>query len=173
MNIDQIVEGYLIYLRNIRRYSPNTIKSYKADLAEFINYCKVYDKLEVSFINERFIKSYLMNLSEKNIEKISIVRKLSSLRGLFRFAFREDLIKQNPTSQLKNPRTAKKLPEITSAENILKTFELADEADENPQLVKVIFELLYGCSLRVSEVCSLKAGDVDLEKGLIRVLGKG
>jgi site-specific recombinase XerD len=173
MNIDQIVEGYLIYLRNIRRYSPNTIKSYKADLAEFINYCKDYDKLEVSFINERFIKSYLMNLSEKNIEKISIVRKLSSLRGLFRFAFREDLIKQNPTSQLKNPRTAKKLPEITSAENILKTFELADEADENPQLVKVIFELLYGCSLRVSEVCSLKAGDVDLEKGLIRVLGKG
>jgi integrase/recombinase XerC len=173
MNIDQIVEGYLIYLRNIRRYSPNTIKSYKSDLAEFINYCKYHDKLEFSLINERFIKSHLMNLSEKNIEKISIVRKLSSLRGLFRFAFKEDLIKNNPTSQVRNPRTAKKLPEITSAENILKTFELAEEADKNPQLVKVIFELLYGCSLRVSEVCSLKSGDVDLEKGLIRVLGKG
>ena len=173
MNIDKIVEGYIIYLRNIRRYSPNTIKSYKTDLSEFIVYCTECNKLDVSLLNERLIKSYLMHLSERDLEKISIVRKLSSLRGLFRFAFKEDLIKNNPTSQVKNPRTSKKLPEITSAENILKTFELADAEAGNPLLIKVIFELLYGCSLRVSEVCNLKAGDVDLEKGLLRVLGKG
>jgi len=173
MNIDQIVEGYIIYLRNIRRYSPNTIKSYKSDLSEFEAYCQEFNKVDVSLINERFIKSFLMQLSERDLEKISIVRKLSSLRGLFRFAFKEDLVQNNPTSQVKNPRTSKKLPEITSAENILKTFELADEADDNSLLIKVIFELLYGCSLRVSEVCNLKAGDVDLEKGLLRVLGKG
>jgi len=129
--------------------------------------------MDVSFINERFVKSYLMHLSERDLEKISIVRKLSSLRGLFKFAYKEDLIKNNPTSQVRNPRTSKKLPEITSAENILKTFELADEADDNPLLIKVLFELLYGCSLRVSEVCNLKAGDVDLGKGLLRVIGKG
>ena len=168
MNIDQIVDGYIIYLRNIRRYSPNTIKSYKTDLSEFVVYCNDGNKVDVSLINERFIKSYLMHLSERDLEKISIVRKLSSLRGLFRFAFKEDLVQNNPTSQVKNPRTSKKLPEITSAENILKTFELAEEADGNPLLIKVIFELLYGCSLRVSEVCSLKAGDVDLEKGLVQ-----
>jgi integrase/recombinase XerC len=173
MKIDQIVDGYIIYLRNIRRYSYNTIKSYKSDLSDFINYCNNTGKDEISVVSERFIKSYLMQLSERNLEKISIVRKLSALRGLFAFAFKEDLIKQNPTSQVKNPRTSKKLPEITSAENILKTFELADEADENSLLIKAIFELLYGCSLRVSEVCNLKVGDLDLEKGSIRVLGKG
>jgi len=173
MKIDQIVEGYIIYLRNIRRYSPNTIKAYKSDLSDFINYCNDNNRIDITSINERFIKSYLMNLSEKKIEKISIVRKLSSLRGLFTFAFKEDLIKQNPTSQVRNPKTSKKLPEITSSENILKTFQLADEADENSDLIKAIFELLYGCSLRVSEVCNLKAGDVDLEKGTVRVLGKG
>ena len=173
MKIDQIVDGYIIYLRNIRRYSHNTIKSYKADLSDFLNYCTDTGKDEISAVSERFIKSYLMQLSERNLEKISIVRKLSALRGLFAFAFKEDLIKQNPTSQVKNPRTSKKLPEITSAENILKTFELADEADENSLLIKAIFELLYGCSLRVSEVCNLKVGDLDLEKGSIRVLGKG
>ncbi len=173
MNIEQVTEGYIIYLRNIRRYSPNTIKSYKTDLSEFSAYCSEHNKMEVSLINERFIKSYLMHLSERDLEKISIVRKLSSLRGLFRFAFKEDLIVNNPTSQVNNPRTSKKLPEIASAENILKTFELAEEADGNPLLIKVIFELLYGCSLRVSEVCNLKAGDVDLDKGLLRVLGKG
>ena len=173
MYIDQIVEGYIIYLRNIRRYSPNTIKSYKTDLSDFVTYCNEHNKMDVSLINERFVKSYLMHLSERDLEKISIVRKLSSLRGLFRFAFKEDLIQNNPTSQVRNPRTSKKLPEITSAENILKTFKLADETDGNPLLIKVLFELLYGCSLRVSEVCNLKAGDVDLDKGLLRVLGKG
>ena len=173
MNIELLVEGYIIYIRNIRRYSSNTIKSYQADLSDFIKYCNDYNKNDIALINDRFIKSYLMHLSEKKIEKISIVRKLSALRGLFKFAFKEDLIKQNPTSQLKNPRTSKKLPEITSTENILKTFELADEADNNPLLVKVVFELLYGCSLRVSELCNLKAGDLDLEKSVVRVLGKG
>lgn len=173
MNIERLVEGYIIYIRNIRRYSPNTVKSYRADLTDFIKYCNENKKTEVDLINDRFVKSYLMHLSEKKIEKISIVRKLSSLRGLFRFAFKEDLIEQNPTFQLRNPKTSKKLPEITSTENILKTFELADEADNNSLLIKVIFELLYGCSLRVSELCNLKAGDLDLEKGIIRVLGKG
>jgi len=173
MRIEQVVEAYIIYLRNIRRYSPNTIKSYKADLYDFTKYCSDNNKSEMTSINERFVKSYLMSLSEKDIEKISIVRKLSSLRGLFSFSFKEDLIKQNPTSQVRNPRTSKKLPEITSADNILKTFELADETEEHPEFVKVIFELLYGCSLRVSEVCNLKFGDIDLDKGSIRVLGKG
>jgi len=173
MKIDNIVDAYIIYLRNIRRYSANTIKSYKSDLNDFLGYCNDNEKMDIASISERFIKSYLMYLSERKIEKISIVRKLSSLRGLFAFAFKEDLIKQNPTSQVRNPRTSKKLPEITSAENILKTFQLAEEADENPALVKVIFELLYGCSLRVSEVCNLKYGDVDLQKGSLRVLGKG
>ena len=173
MKIDNIVDAYIIYLRNIRRYSANTIKSYKADLNDFLRFCNDNEKMDIASISERFIKSYLMHLSERKIEKISIVRKLSSLRGLFAFAFKEDLIKQNPTSQVRNPRTSKKLPEITSAENILKTFQLAEEADDNPALVKVIFELLYGCSLRVSEVCNLKYGDIDLPKGSIRVLGKG
>jgi site-specific recombinase XerD len=173
MNIDKIIDGYIIYIRNVRRYSPNTVKSYKTDLMSFVNYCAEHKKLDVTQINERFIKSYLMQLSEQKIEKISIIRKLSSLRGLFKFAFKEELIKHNPTTQVRNPKTSKKLPEIASAENISRTFELADEADENPKLVKVIFELLYGCSLRVSEVCNLKVGDVDLQKGLIRVMGKG
>jgi len=173
MNIEQLVEGYIIYIRNIRRYSPNTVKSYKADLSDFIKYCIENNKKDITLITERFVKSYLMQLSERKIEKISIVRKLSSLRGLFRFAFKEDLIKQNPASQLKNPKTSKKLPEITSTENILKTFKLAEEGDNNPLLIKVIFELLYGCSLRVSELCNLKVGDLDLERNFIRVLGKG
>jgi site-specific recombinase XerD len=114
-----------------------------------------------------------MNLSEQKIEKSSITRKLSALRGLFKFAFNEELTAHNPTSLLKNPKTSKKLPEIISAESILKIYELADEAEDDPFMVITIFELLYGCSLRVSELCDLKVSDLDLSKGMLRILGKG
>ena len=173
MKIELLVEGYLVYIRNIKRYSPNTVKSYKADLNDFINFCNEKNKENVNEINDRFIKLFLMQLSEKNFEKISISRKLSSLRGLFKFAFKEDLIEQNPVSHLRNPKIPKKLPEIATKSDILKTFDIAEEEDDNPLLIKVIFELLYGCSLRVSEVCDLKAGDLDLTKNIIRVKGKG
>ncbi len=173
MNIELLTDGYLLFTRNIKRYSPNTVKSYKADLSDFIKYCNENNKSDIQSINDRFIKSYMMQLSERKFEKVSISRKLSALRGMFRFAYKEELIKQNPVSQLRNPKIPKKLPEIASEKSILKTFEIAEKEDNNPILIKVIFELLYGCSLRVSELCNLKAGDLDLTKGILRVTGKG
>jgi site-specific recombinase XerD len=114
-----------------------------------------------------------MTLSEGKIEKISITRKLSALRSFFKFAYKEELINHNPTSLIKNPKTSKKLPEITSPENILKIYELANESEDDPFLVIAIFELLYGCSLRVSELCKLKVSDLDFKQGTMRVFGKG
>ena len=77
MNIEQLVDGYIIYIRNIRRYSPNTVKSYSADLSDFIKYCVENNKADVASITDRFVKSYLMHLSEKKIEKISYAARLS------------------------------------------------------------------------------------------------
>ncbi len=173
MKIDKIVNSYIDYLESIKRYSKNTIKSYRSDLNEFSEFCLKINKIEIDSINERVVKNFLMNLSEQKIEKISITRKLSALRGLFKFAFNEEIISHNPTSLIKNPRIPKKLPEITSAENILKIYELANEAEDDPFMVISIFELLYGCSLRVSELCDLKVSDLDLSKGTLRILGKG
>jgi len=114
-----------------------------------------------------------MNLSEKGIDKRSIGRKLASIRGLFKFAFQNEYSETNPAAYLKNPKTSRKLPEITSTESILKIYQLADEAEENPALIKVIFELLYGCALRVSELCNLNFSDIDLSSNILKVKGKG
>jgi site-specific recombinase XerD len=173
MKIDKIVVNFIDYLENIKRYSKNTVKSYRSDLNEFSQFCLKNNKSEIAIISDRVIKNFLMTLNEQKLEKTSITRKLSALRGLFKFAFKEELISQNPTLLIKNPKTSKNLPEITSAENILKIYELATEAEDNPFLIITIFELLYGCSLRVSELCDLKAGDLDLKKGTMRILGKG
>jgi site-specific recombinase XerD len=173
MNIDELIGKYLAEIKNIRRYSDNTIKSYKTDLEEFIKYCVDKQKIELSGITERFIKSYLMILSEKDLDKKTIVRKLAAIRSAFKYAFQNDQISENPLSFISNPKSNRKLPEVVSINLILQIYKLADKSDENPELVKVVFELLYGCALRVSELCDLKYSSIDIKKAQVRVLGKG
>ena len=173
MIIKKIVEDYLSELENVRRYSNNTIKSYKIDLDEFIVYCADNNKTNIKNITEKFIKSYLMILNEKKLDKKSISRKLAAIRSVFKYAIQNNIIDSNPTAGISNPKTTRKLPEVVSTDLILRIYDEAEKRKDNPELVKVIFELLYGCALRVSELCNLKYSDVDVKKTQIRILGKG
>lgn len=173
MKIDNLIEKYLSEIKNIRRYSDNTVKSYRTDLEEFAVYCSEKQKTNLAEISERFIKSYLMILSEKDLDKKSIARKLAAIRSTFKYAYQNDLIIENPLSFISNPKSNRKLPEVVSTNLILEIYKLAEESDDNPELVKIVFEMLYGCALRVSELCDLRFSSVDIKKAQVRVLGKG
>jgi integrase/recombinase XerC len=173
MKIEKLINSYLEYIESIKRYSPQTVKAYRTDLNQFIEFCNLRNKVTAIDLTERFIKKYLMQLSETGLEKRSISRKLASVRGLLKYAFQNQIINSNPVTYIKNPRSNKKLPEVTTAESILRIYDLADEAEDEPERVKIIFELLYGCALRVSELCDLNFGDLDIKSHTIRVKGKG
>ena len=173
MKIEKLITLYIEYVKNVRRYSSQTVKAYRTDLVQFEKFCNLHSKYSTDKISERFLKTYLMELSESGLDKSSIARKLASIRGLFRFAFKNELIVSNPSAYIKNPKSARKLPEITTTDSILEIYDKADELEENPELVKIIFELLYGCSLRVGELCSLNYGDIDMDSKTLRVKGKG
>jgi len=173
MNIKELSSNYFDHIENIKRYSPNTVKSYKTDLNQFTDFCSGKKKTEVDKISEKFIKMYLMKLSEDNLDKRSIARKLAAIRGLFDLAFKDEIIKTNPALLIKNPKSVKKLPDITSKSEIEETFLEAEKFEEDAAQVKVIFELLYGSALRVSELCNLNRADIDLDKKTLRVTGKG
>jgi len=173
MKIENLINLYLSNILNIKRYSPQTVKAYRTDLNQFLEFYEENNKSNSNNLTERFIKKYLMHLSDSGIEKRSISRKLSSVRGLFKFAYQTQLIDFNPSINVKNPKSNKTLPEVTTTESILKIYKLADEAEDNPELVKIIFELLYGCALRVSELCNLNYGDLDIKSKTLRVKGKG
>ncbi|MCH8033884.1 MAG: tyrosine-type recombinase/integrase [Bacteroidetes bacterium] len=173
MKIEKLINSYLDYIESIKRYSPQTVRAYRVDLNQFIEFCNSRNKVIVKDLTERFIKKYLMLLSETGLEKRSISRKLASVRGLLKYAFHNQLIISNPVAYIKNPRSNKKLPEVTTTESILKIYDLADEAEDEPERIKIIFELLYGCALRVSELCDLNCGDLDIKNQTLRVKGKG
>lgn len=160
-------------LKNIKRYSGNTIKSYGEDLSSFTNFCRINSKADVGAISEKFIKSYLAELNELSLDKVSISRKLSSLRGLFKFAYSNGYANSNPMTNISNPKSSRKLPGIVTTESILQVYTIAEESEDDAALIKVIFELLYGCALRVSELCRLKLGDLDIDRKTLHIWGKG
>jgi site-specific recombinase XerD len=173
MEIGRLAIEYLEDIKNIKRYSPNTVKSYTEDLKSFLDYCKGSSKIELAGITEKFIKSFLMSLNEKGLDTKSISRKLASIRGMFKYAYLQNYIETNPVILISNPKTKRKLPEVASTDSILEIYNLADENDVDPKLVKAIFELLYGCALRVSELCKLNFIDLDQKEKTIKILGKG
>jgi integrase/recombinase XerC len=172
MELEKVSIEYLDQLKKVKRYSENTLKAYCNDLKEFLNYCKDSGHYDISSVTHKYILSYMIVLNETGLDMKSISRKLSAVRGLFKYCYINGLSENNPASSIKNPKIKRKLPEVASESAILKTFEEADK-EADPLFVKIIFELLYGCALRVSELCSLNRGDVDLRKGLLKVKGKG
>jgi site-specific recombinase XerD len=177
-NLNSNIDSFLSELKSIKRFSPNTIKSYKKDLEQFYDFCSENHKTEITSLNERFVKKYLVHLNENKLEKSSVSRKLAAIRGLFEYAFQNEIIEKNLVRYIKNPKIIRKLPEIISSDEYnalmdLLEKRLATSGHENMNLIKAIFELLYGCSLRVSELCNLKYSDLDLSAKTIRVLGKG
>jgi site-specific recombinase XerD len=173
MLIKEVYSEYIKEIRNIKRYSHNTIISYSEDLKSFLNYCIEYSKTDIKSISEKFIKSYLMMLSESGLEKISVSRKLASIRGFFKYAYKLNHIEVNPACFISNPKFGRKLPKVISLEIILNAYKEIDKDQKNAKLYKVIIELLYGCALRVSELCSLNFGDINIRSKTVRILGKG
>ena len=164
MLLNNAINNFISELTNIKRYSDNTIKSYKTDLVHFYNFCENYSKHNLESISEKFIKTYLMHLNEINISKRSISRNLASIRGLFKFAYSNNYISFNPTLNISNPKAEKKLPEIINEELIDILYKNIDDKDKDPKLTKCIIEILYGCALRVSELCNLNVVDVDISR---------
>ncbi len=173
MEINSAINNFINDLTYVKRYSSHTVISYKTDLQHFVEFCKNYDKLKLDRITEKFIKAYLMHLSESGFSMRSISRKLASIRGLFKFAYSNNILDFNPTLNISNPKAEKKLPEIINEKVIDDLYLKIEKYEKDPELVKCIIEILYGCALRVSELCSLNYVDVDLEANTIRVLGKG
>ncbi|HED08949.1 MAG TPA: tyrosine recombinase XerC [Ignavibacteria bacterium] len=173
MQLIHAIDNFISDLTNVKRYSDNTIKSYSTDLLHFNDYCVKYSKINLDQISEKFIKTYLMQLSESGFSMRSISRNLASIRGLFKFAYSNNFLDFNPTLNISNPKAERKLPEIINEKAIEELYSIIDKSKKDPKLEKCIIEILYGCALRVSELCNLNYVDVELTTNTLRVLGKG
>ena len=161
----QIISQYLEYLELEKGLSQNTIDAYRRDLSDV----EISESVEdVNNVDRMTINSYVRKLRENRLAPTSVIRKVASLRGFFKWAFSSGIINNNPASTLEQPKVPQRLPKVVSVKEIEEMLH-----NNLTPLEHVMMELLYSCGLRVSELVNLKLNDIDLSSKYVRCFGKG
>lgn len=167
---------FIRYIRLERRYSKNTIDAYQIDLQQFESFLKDYfhtTDINWKLIDKRIIRGYLGWLGGQSLRKISIARKLASIKSYFKFLTRHEYLEINPTLTTRTPKIDKRLPEFLSIENMEELMEMPDITKFEGLRDRSILELFYAAGIRRAELIDLELTDLMLDQGLIRVIGKG
>ncbi|MBO7463792.1 MAG: tyrosine-type recombinase/integrase [Bacteroidales bacterium] len=164
------------YLMHERRYSAHTVKAYVADMEAYAEYCmNVAPDVELSDIEPKVVRKWVMSLKAEGLNATSINRKISTVRGFYRWMLKKSLILRSPAQGLKNIRKPRRLPEFVTEDKMDDI--LGDDAafadSKNGGRDRLIIELFYDTGIRESELIELKCGDVDLSRRTITVHGKG
>jgi integrase/recombinase XerC len=167
-----------LFLAELKRAnaSPHTLRNYASDLGQFLDYFTIQEKVMVEEIDLLAIREWLGHLYAERLTAVSMRRKLAAVRSLFKFMLREGVIATNVARLVRTPKAPKSLPVVMTAEqtNTLVDGVAADKLERPyPARDLAIFELLYGCGLRVSELVGLNLEDFDFGDRWIRVRGKG
>lgn len=169
----KMIEKYLEYIAVEKRYSPNTITSYRKDLSDFLQFVMDSEGTEdVVHVHKKVLRNFMVSLTEHNMTKRSINRKLSTLRSFYLYLLRIGEIEVSPMETLESLKfyAEKQIP--MSEDEML---QLSDEVLSNVETVleKLIIELLYQTGMRKSELCHLQYDLVDFSKKEIKIVGKG
>ena len=164
------VVDYLKYLKVQRNYSSKTIHSYEIDIDEFLAYLdtKNIDLFKVSYND---IHPFLKELNDKKNTNTTISRKISALRGFYKYLLKEGYVEKNPFSLVSLPKKEKKLPRFFYYNELEMLLEVPDLNTPLGQRDRLILEMLYATGVRVSELVSIEVNDLGNRE--VKVLGKG
>jgi integrase/recombinase XerC len=178
--VTSLREGIEAYLGELRRAnsSPNTVRNYESDLLQFLSYVTPPqgEPPVLQGVDTLLIREWLGSLYANRLTALSIRRKLAAVRSMFRFLQREGVVAINVARLVRTPKAPKTLPAVMTAEQTNTLIDrVATEDLKRPWPARdlAIFEMLYGCGLRISELCGLNLEDFDFGERWIRVRGKG
>jgi len=168
--VEKAVDQFLRSLRE-RDASPHTIKAYTGDLDNFAMYIGPRDWRKIDHVT---IRGFLSQLYEKGLSKTSVARSLAAVRSLYRWLAQEGVVEQNPAALVSTPKLAKKLPRVPTIEEMNSVLDSAmPEVAAFPERDHVMFELLYGCGIRNSELIGINLDDIRVSNEAILIRGKG
>ena len=163
------IEKFLRYLEYEKNASPYTLICYRGDLEAFELSVGETPIEKIDMLN---LRRFLAELKAKNFQKITVARKLSSLRSFFKFLCREGYLKTNPAASLRTPKQDKRLPKVLGVEEVSRLLE-GSANDLQGLRDRAILETLYSSGLRVSELAQLDNPHVDFIGGVVKAFGKG
>ncbi|MGD8497561.1 MAG: tyrosine recombinase XerC [Chromatiales bacterium] len=170
--VDPRIEDFLRYLGEERRYSPHTIDGYRRDLSALQAWLDARDRRDWAGVDTQDIRDFVGEQHRRGLAAKSLQRRLSSIRGFYRYLLREGLVERNPAADLSAPKVRRRLPGTLDVDQVDR---LLDIAIDSPLASRdaAIMELLYSSGLRLAELVAGNLADLDLGEGMLRVVGKG
>lgn len=168
-----LTDRYLDHLQHEKRCSLHTAAAYRRDLGQFSAYALEFGLKEPEQAPDKLVRGWMMQLMEQGVGARSINRKLSALRGFFRFARTTGSITTEPTALIDPPKTPKRLPEFVEEKRIGHLLDDVRWPDGSKGAThRLVLELLYGTGMRLAELLGLTVGDADTQARTLKVLGK-
>lgn len=170
---EKVVTKYIDYIRDEKGLTENTLEAYIRDINSFKEYIKDNGIEEFNDANKTIVITYLMNLQKKGRATSTISRNLASIRSFFQYLLNHDLVKEDPTLNLKLPKIEKKIPDILTEKEINILLDQPNSHDFKGARDKAMLELLYATGLKVSEIVSLNIESVNLELRIVSIKDTG
>ena len=176
------LDSFCDAMRVERNMSPHTIKGYRSDIAHYLQWCEERELPDPLRVKHRVLRSYLGGLDQEGRSRATINRRLSSLRGFFRWLLVVGIIEENPASMLSGPKKEKSLPHVIrphDMQRLLSVYSIQDEEgnpiDRTPEELRnqAVLEFLYACGARISEASNLELSNITWQNGVVKVFGKG
>lgn len=171
--MEQYVDDFINFLSIERNLANNTIQAYATDLVDYLNYL---DKINIDSpgkIEAAHVSGYVVDLSKRDINSLSIARKLSAIRMFHRFLYGENITHSNPAESITFPKFTKKLPVVLDQFEMQRLLDQPDDEDKLGLRDKAMLEFAYATGVRVSELLAVQITDLLFDQELVRVLGKG
>ncbi len=174
MTWDSAFAELRMHLKLERSLSDRTVEAYLRDLSKLRDHARsLSPPLAPDGLSHEDIQLFITQLAKSGLKATSQARAISALRVFHRYMLREKAIKEDPTELLESPRLGRKLPVFLSVKEIEAMIKAIDMSATHAHRDLAIIETLYGCGLRVSELCGLRLSWLHFDEGFIRVIGKG
>ena len=170
--LELAIDGFCAHLAKVRGLSPNTVRAYRCDLAAFRDWA-AREGVEPLRATHRELRAYLTELARAGYSARTLNRRLSALRGLYRWMSREGLCDGSAAAALGSPKVSRALPKTMSDAEVERLLATCDTAEPAGLRDRAFLELLYATGARVSEMAALRVRDLDLRQGQARLFGKG
>ena len=171
--MEQWIQAFFVHLQN-KNFSPHTIRSYRADLQEFLLFFKKRNQNDLRYFTSANIRSFLAALqTQHQPARNTVLRKIASLRSFASFLLEQGQLERNPFKLLPAPKRERILPKFLSVEETERLLDTAAHSKHFAARDKALFELMYSSGLRRSEVTGLRVKDIDFFNGIVKVFGKG
>ncbi|MBI65622.1 MAG: hypothetical protein CMG64_04965 [Candidatus Marinimicrobia bacterium] len=173
-NNEILIENFLVFINDVKKFSHHTIRSYKNDLNQFLIFLKQYDE-ELLFVNidKSVIQQYIQKISKSNLNDKTILRKVSTIKSFYKFLMINGLISFNVMDLIPSPKTTKRIPGYLSIKEIKLLMSLPDLSTYKGNMHRSILELFYSTGMRLSELVSIERHNINFKKRIIKILGKG